>query len=191
MVDTPPQYRLTARDALPGFACTAGSTTLRAITGLGIVSLAVPADRRAAFERAIQTAYHMAVPRTGHAAVTPDQGIRLIGTAPGHYLLLGTAEGLLLNAVSAIGDAACFTDQSDAWVILELSGTLSRSVLSRSCMLDLHPAVFSVHQSAPTRIEHVTAHITRIGEHHYTIQSPRSSAESLAQALENTLKLIG
>ena len=190
MVDTLPQYRLNARDALPGFVCTVGDTTLRAIADLRIISLAVPADRQTAFERAIQTSYHMAAPRIGHAAVTPDQGIRLIGAAAEHYLLLGAAEDLPLHAVSALGDTALLTDQSDNWVILSLSGTLSRYVLSRFCMLDLHPDVFLLYQYASTRIEHITAHIMRIGENHYTIQSPRSSAESLAHALENALKLV-
>ena len=191
MAETPATYRLSARPALDGFARTLGDTTLRVLPDMRIVSLAVADDRQAAFEQAVQTLYTLTPPRVGYAAVTQDQRYRLIGAAPEQYLLLATERDLFLNAATQLNHTAFLTDQSDAWVILELTGSHSRDVLSRSCMLDLHPVAFAIHQSTRTLIEQISAYLTRTGEHRYLVQIPRSSADSLAQALDNTLTFIG
>jgi sarcosine oxidase subunit gamma len=78
------------------------------------------------------------------------------------------------------GDAASLTEQTDAWVRLEVTGPL-QSLFERLCNLDL--ARFGPGSATRTVIEHLGVHAIRRGPEAMTLLGPRSSAGSLHNAL--------
>lgn len=82
------------------------------------------------------------------------------------------------NIRDELKEKVAITDQTDAWVQLQLSGSTVREKLERLCPLDLHPDVFAVGNIARTTMEHLNVIILREGENTYTLMSARSSSKS-------------
>jgi sarcosine oxidase subunit gamma len=83
---------------------------------------------------------------------------------------------------SALGDAASVTEQTDAWVIFDLSALDLAPILERLCNVDF-PAVATGYATR-TLVEHLGVYLIKHGPGAARIYGPRSSAESLLHALE-------
>lgn len=93
--------------------------------------------------------------------------LTLLGTGPGRWLVLAaeeTPDGLLARLTDLAQDAAALTDQSDANLILELSGPRVRDALAKGVMLDLHPSVFGPGDAATTTVSHVGTTFWQVDE---------------------------
>jgi sarcosine oxidase subunit gamma len=86
----------------------------------------------------------------------------------------------LLNA--AFGDAASITEQTDAWVILDLAAPDLAPVLERLCNVDFRavPDGFATR----TVIDHLGCYLVKHGPGAARVFGPRSSAASLLHAVE-------
>jgi len=82
------------------------------------------------------------------------------------------------------------SDQTDAWVILEVEGVHVRDGLERICPLDLHPEAFSIGSAARTVMEHMGAMIVRTGTDRFLLLSARSSARSFLHAVETSFNNV-
>ena len=82
------------------------------------------------------------------------------------------------------GESAYITDQTDAWVILEISGESSREALERICQVDLDKNVFQLDGMARTTMEHMSAIIIRKADDTFYLMSASSSAKSFLHAVE-------
>ena len=76
------------------------------------------------------------------------------------------------------------TDQTDAWVILEISGESSREALERICQVDLDKNVFQLDGMARTSMEHMSAIIISKADDTFYLMSASSSAKSFLHAVE-------
>ena len=83
-----------------------------------------------------------------------------------------------------IGNAAYITDQTDAWVVLEISGVTSRTALERICQVDLDPNIFKLNAMARTTMEHMATIIIRTDVDTFLLMSASSSAKSFLHAVE-------
>ena len=90
----------------------------------------------------------------------------------------------------ALGEIAYYTDQSDSWAMLRISGPRARSILERVCPLDLHQDVFAVGAVARTMMEHLAVIILRTDKDAFLLMSPRSSASSFLHTLETTIEHV-
>ena len=82
------------------------------------------------------------------------------------------------------------TDQTDNWVILEVSGKATLSALERLCPLNLDLDAFPVGASGRTVMEHMGALIVRTGEDSFLLMSASSSAKSFAHAVELSFEWV-
>ena len=89
-------------------------------------------------------------------------------------------EDIVAHLKPHLGDTASLTEQTDAWVRLELTGPL-QPLLERLCNLDL--SRFLPGSATRTLIEHLGVYAIRRAEDRLTLLGPRSSAASLHHAL--------
>ncbi len=123
--------------------------------------------------------------RVGEVTGTPDGtgDLAVLWLSPDEFLLVGPDE-----AVSGVGTAACAGRLADALgaepgqvvdvsanrTTLELSGPRARTVLDKSCHLDLHPREFPVGRAVLTLLEKTPVVVWRTGEDAWRVM-PRAS----------------
>ena len=184
-------FALTARTPLGGYAHSFGSVTLAEVTGLSLVSAAVPQGGDAAFAAALAAGLGAARPATGDSAAGERYGARLLGMQPDQLLILFAApdpDRAAGTVVEALGPDAYVTDQSDSWAMLRIAGAGARAALERICMLDLDDAAFPEGRVARTVMEHLAVIILRDGPDSFLLMSPRSSARSFLHAVELSIE---
>ena len=90
---------------------------------------------------------------------------------------------LIADELKAVfGDAASVTEQTDAWVMLDLAAPDLAPVLERLCNVDFR-AVPAGHATR-TVMEHLGVYLVKHGPGAARLYGPRSSADSLLHALE-------
>lgn len=92
-----------------------------------------------------------------------------------HELIAGMLKG-------ALGDTASVTEQTDAWVALDLTAPDLAPLLARLCNVDF-PTVPAGHATR-TMIEHLGCYLIKHGTGSARLYGPRSAAGSLLHALE-------
>ena len=88
-------------------------------------------------------------------------------------------EGMLK---AALGDAASVTEQTDAWVALDLAAPDLAPVLERLCNVDFRAVADGY--ATRTMIEHLGCYLIKHGAGAVRLYGPRSSAKGLLHALE-------
>lgn len=84
-------------------------------------------------------------------------------------------------------DRTYLTEQSDAWAVLDLRGTLALPALERVCSLDLDADRFSRELVARTRMEHLSVIIHRLPTNGFRLYSARSTAGDFWHMLQTSL----
>lgn len=93
-----------------------------------------------------------------------------------------THEAIADHLKALFGQAASVTEQTDAWVILDLAAHDLAAVLERLCNVDFR-AVPQGHATR-TMLEHLGVYLVKLGPNTARLYGPRSSAQSLLHALE-------
>lgn len=150
-----------------------------------LTQLAIRALPAGASGEALGTALGSALPaRVGEVAGAADgSGVAVVWLSPDEFLAVGPDEaqsgvspeawaGELAGALGA--DPGQVVDVSANRTTLELSGPRSRSVLEKSCEIDLHPRVFPVGAAVVTLLESTGVIIWRTGEQTWRVM-PRAS----------------
>jgi sarcosine oxidase subunit gamma len=174
------------RSALDGFATPghfgrAGASGLTIVerTGIAFASINAKRDRRSALAAALDTAFGIALP-DGPRRVTSG-ALTLAGSGQAQWIASAEgpdAAGLAARLRARISPFAAVTDQSDARLVLHLSGANLRDVLAKGVPIDLDPRVFKVGDVAVTLAAYVGVQIDRIDEATYQLTTPRSTAGS-------------
>jgi len=182
--------KLAPSPVLGGYDRSFGDTRLTELSGVALVSVALPLGDEKAAEKAIKSAYQLAFPDSG--ASTATQTHRLIRTGADQGLLMFESDAANAEPeVQAALKGACYTSlQTDAWVVLSLSGPLANAVLERLCPIDLHDSRFPVDSAARTVMEHMSAIVLRDGADSYQLLSASSSAGSFLHAVETSLSYV-
>lgn len=165
---------------------TNSNITLTASTGLAVVSIATPNGGDIRLAEQLEAAYGAQIPKVGSSSLSADGKARFLRLQHDQIFLLFEYSGD--NAVSAVsnklGETGYFTDHSDSWAMLQISGSASRDALERICTLDLDPQTFSIGAVSRTAMDHLGVIILRDGNNSFLLLSPRSSANSFLQAIE-------
>ncbi|EWY40848.1 hypothetical protein N825_33500 [Skermanella stibiiresistens SB22] len=127
----------------------------------------------------------------GGDAPAIDDGITLIGTGPGRWLAIAEGrDGVDLEA--ALRRSGAVTDQSDAYVVIDLSGPDARRTLAKGVALDLHASVFPVGTSAVTVISHIGVTLWLAdAAPTFRLAVPRSYAASFVHWLKSSAAEFG
>ncbi|MEO1538224.1 MAG: sarcosine oxidase subunit gamma family protein [Pseudomonadota bacterium] len=174
---------LSPKTPLDGLDLTEGGNTIRERTDLALVSLAMPRGGEAALAGALQAHWGLGLPTAVKSATAGE--LRLISMTADQMMLIGTGDGTVFHqeVAAKLGALAYSTNQTDAWVCLEVRGPDTLPALERICPIDLAPDVFPVGAFARTTMEHLGALIIRLGADHFQLCSASSSAGSFAEAI--------
>lgn len=174
-----PAHRLQPLPALGHAADAVGPVTIAESTDWALASVAARRGREA--DLRARAAIGLPLPGPGqHATGTPFSAFWV---SPEMWLVEAphaSHEDIVAHLKPHLGDAASLTEQTDAWVRLDLAGPL-QPLLERLCNLDL--ARFPPGSATRTIIEHLGVYAIRRSEDHMTLLGPRSSAGSLHHAL--------
>ncbi|MEX3009737.1 sarcosine oxidase subunit gamma [Hoeflea sp. TYP-13] len=176
---------LKARSPLDNFHQDFGNLEIREVTGLALVSIATPLGGETQLEGAMASAYKAELPRVGTSTVSGVDDTRFLGLQPGQMFAMFAHDGdRAVEFVSKkLGENGYYTDQSDSWVFIQLSGTAARTALERICPIDIHADAFPIGAVTRTVMEHLGTIITRTGEDTFVLISARSSAKSFLHAV--------
>lgn len=186
MADYQSEYALTAQSVLGGVALDYKLCSITEVTDVQIASLACAVDAVSALQPQVNTALQADLPSVGEVSLSADEGVMLLGLQRDQWWVLSQqadSTHLVATLGALVGDKACITEQSDAWVALRLTGPGSRRALERICMPDLDPAVFPQQRVMRTTMEHLGVILVHEGPERYLLLSARSSAEMCLHAL--------
>jgi heterotetrameric sarcosine oxidase gamma subunit len=157
---------------------------------LALVSISTPQGGDATLADALKRGWSLDVPAPKLSTISGDT--RAIRTAPDQMMLVFPHPTPDANAhvQGKLNGAGYTTDQTDAWVVLELSGPQAISALERLCPLDLHDSAFPVNAAGRTSMEHMGALIVRTGNDTYRLMSASSSAQSFLHAVETSIEWV-
>ena len=184
------EITLQATPPLGGVEITIAGTHLRERHDLALVSAAIPLEGDEAFAAALREGFGLAVPGPRMSEVAGE--VRAIRSTADQCLLIFPHPAPDAEAVvqEEMRGAAYTTEQTDAWVRLELSGPLALAALERLCMLDLGARAFPEGAAARTVTEHMGAILIRTGPEAYLLFSASSSARSFLHAVETSLRYV-
>jgi len=119
-----------------------------------------------------------------------DGRVAIVWSGPGQWLVTSAeadAAGFAKAVSDRVGAAASCSDQSDARVVLRLSGDGARRTLMKVVGIDVHPTAFPVGAAAMTPVAHMPCHLWRCADANgapvFEIAGARSTAGSLWHAL--------
>ncbi|MEM8836967.1 MAG: sarcosine oxidase subunit gamma [Pseudomonadota bacterium] len=183
---------LKAKSPLNGYRKTLGKTKLEEVSGLSIVSLAIPQRGKTKLSDALKTAFGVAVPAPGKTLTMTSESGLLIGLQSDLVFALFMKD--MPDPVGfiggKIGDTAYLTRQSDGWCALRLSGPLTFAALERLSQVDLSPQSFPVGAVARTAMEHLNVIAIREDNETFLLLSASSSAPSFLHAVETSVRNV-
>ena len=160
---------------------------------LGLATVVAKRHKLEGLKTAVSTTYGVALPagprRAGSgvfafAGIGPDQWL---ASADG-----AEASGFASRLRGRIGLFAAVTDQSDARLLLRLSGPRVREVLAKGVPIDLHPKAFKPGDVANTVVAHIGVQIDMLDAAPvYQLTAPRSTAGSFWSWLTSSAAEFG
>jgi sarcosine oxidase subunit gamma len=167
--------------------------------GLGIARIAARRAQSAKVPELLRAQFGIDLPRGSRRASLGDVGIAGIG--PETWLATRDDAGNAGNAFaeslrSLLGECASVTDQSDAYVILRLTGPKVRETLAKLLPIDIHPRSFQVSDVAQTVCGYMNVTVWRLedtaqGDPTFEVWVGRSLAVSLHQAISHAAAEFG
>jgi sarcosine oxidase subunit gamma len=106
--------------------------------------------------------------------------------APGQWFIVGPARldpAVVREKDAALGPDLRLSDQSCGRVRLAVSGPGSRELLAKGSAVDFSARAFPLGSSAATLFNHVSVHVTRLGDARFEMIVLRSFAQSLWEEL--------
>lgn len=181
-------FKLTAAPALGGADLGIGGNRITERRDLALVSVAVPQGGEAGLVKALKSAFKIDFP--GATQSTTAGETRAIRTSPDQLMLVfpRATPDAEPHVQAGLKGAGYTTDQTGAWVVLEISGPATLAALERLCPLDT--AVMPQDAAARTVIEHMGAMIVRLGPERFLLLSAGSSAQSFLHAVETSLRYV-
>lgn len=183
--------KLEATSPLDGYVKDFGAVQVEEVTTKAIVSIAEPLGMKTKLHTAIKKSLGAEWPEIGRSTLS-SKGYQLLGIQSDMIFALFEHPSGLADAdiKAALKDNAYCTDQSDAWVLLEIKGEGVYHALERICALDISDQSFPVGCVARTQMEHLGVVILKTAENAFLLISAASSADdflhAVALSIENT-----
>ena len=154
---------------------TLGGVTLQAADIGRLTSIAPFSGAAENLSEAMKAAHGLRFPKSN--SITGRAGTRSIWFGRDMALLAGP------DPDPSLAEHAALTDQTDAWVAVELSGADSQAVLARLVPVDLGNRAFPRNATARTLLGHLNVSLTRTGDDAFLILVFRSMARTLHHEL--------
>ena len=182
------EHTLEAAPLLGGKSLSFGDSRVVERDDLALVSIATPQDGGEALAAILKDEWAFDVPAPTLSSTSGD--VRAIRTAADQMMLVfpHLTPDANVHVQVKLDGVGYTTDQTDAWVVLEVSGPDSIAALERLCPLDLHASAFPVNAAGRTVMEHMGAMIVRTDDDGYLLMSASSSAQSFLHAVETSFR---
>ncbi|MGI9391312.1 MAG: sarcosine oxidase subunit gamma [Boseongicola sp.] len=182
------EHALKAAPLLGGTNLNFGDSTVVERDDLALVSIATPHGGDDALAAALKGGWSLDMPDPTLSTISGE--IRAIRTSSDQMMLVfrHATSDANEHVQGKLDGAGYTTDQTDAWVILEVTGPNAIAALERLCPLDLHDSAFPVNAAGRTVMEHMGAMIVRTGDQSYQLMSASSSAKSFLHAVETSFR---
>ena len=148
---------------------------------MAITSVAPFQGQTQAVSKALEAQIGLGLPQVGQS-LAREEGARVTWAGMGQFFVTGPE-------LSPI-EGAAITDQTDAWVGVELVGECARDVLARLTAIDLRPDTFVIGRSARAQIGHMNALLLRVGADVYAVFVFRSMAATLVHEIETAMRSV-
>jgi heterotetrameric sarcosine oxidase gamma subunit len=161
-------------------------------TDIAVASVIAKLGRRSALTNAVNAAFGVSLPEgprrdaQGAFAFSGVGRDQWIASAEGEE-----AAGFAARARARIGPFALVADQSDARLVLRLSGPHVRDVLAKGVPVDLHPQAFKPGDVANTVVGYINTQIDMIDDATFQLAAPRSMAGSFWSLLSASAAEFG
>ena len=190
-----PSFTLTATSPLDGHCTIVDGASLVEASPRSIVSLSPFTGNEAVFNTVIDKLFNSAPPSATKAYErTGKNALVLLPSSHNQWFLCfdNEVKDPVYVASDMLGKVAsnevAMTNQSDAWVILELTGPLVYLTLERICPIDCSSLAMPIGTTARTMIEHLGTIVLRRpndvnGNPCFWLMSARSSATSFLHVI--------
>ena len=167
-----------------------GGVTLAESPGLALASVAARLGQETACTERLARIVGCPAPGPGKAMSGETFGI--FWTGPEQWMVVApfeTHEALAAEVKAALGETASVTEQTDAWVVLDLAGTATVDMLERLCPVPSRRMAAGDVQR--TTIDHLGCFVwCRAAGRDFRILGPRSAARSLHHALITAVRSV-
>ena len=182
--------RLKATLPLCGYRHTIGEISLEE-TRHEIYSLALPKGKE---EQSVEKFKKIVGPvpnNVGQSSINKNGTIRVVKNATDQFFMICTHELLTIEeTIKSLTDSFYITEQSDAWVKLEITGPNIQHGLERICPLNLNPDYFPVNYAQRTLMEHLGVLIIKVNDSCFLLLSPSSSAKFFLESIKTSFEYI-
>lgn len=186
-------YILEKQSPLDGFEKKYEGFKLAEIKDKSLVMIAIPENKKTQIASAIKDSSGLTIPEMTKSTKSSDGTITLWRLQKNQVFAYYDYENH--NAEESIkerlkAEDAYYTDQSDTWAIIHLSGQRSNEALERICPINLDPKVFTKGNVVRTSMEHIASIVYKEDENSYLILVMRSFAKSMLHALEVSIENV-
>ncbi len=185
-------YTLTKESPLNGVEHEFDDVTVTEVIDQSLVMVAIPRGKIDEIGSAINKSCGLVIPAMGQSTQSSDASITLWRLQKNQVLAYYGYEGhdAENDIAKKLNAPAYYTDQSDTWAMIRVSGARSRDVLERICPLDLDPDKFTLGSVSRTVMEHIGTIIYRDGDDSYVLLTMRSFSHSMLHAIEVSVKNV-
>ena len=168
---------------------------VRIHANLGIAKLSARTGARAAVEQHLRADFEIDLPTSPRR--TSSSHVTAIGLGPDSWLLTGESipYSLATSLKSSLGSAASLCDQTDAYVVLSLTGARLRETLAKLIPVDLHSRSFHPGDAVQTLAHHIGIILWRLEDVDdlpvFELAVPRSYFSSLRESLYESAAEFG
>ena len=183
-------FTLDPKPLLGGVDLMVGQNRIVELDELAIVSVATPLGGDENLAKALKTGWNISVPEPTLSSAEGD--MRAVRSGADQLLLIFPHETPDAEAMvqSKLNGAGYTTDQTDNWLVLEVSGPDVASALERLSPVDLSLSAFPDGANARTVMEHMGALVICIGADRFLLMSASSSAASFLHAVETSFAYV-
>ncbi|MCS5590937.1 MAG: hypothetical protein NZ775_00215 [Gammaproteobacteria bacterium] len=186
-------YTIVKESPLGGVEHEFDGVTVSEVVDQSLVMVAMPNGKADEIEAAMSKSCGLSVPAMGQSTQSSDSSVTLWRLQKSQVLAYYAYEGDDAEANIAArfnAPSAYYTDQSDTWAMIRVSGERSRDVLERICPIDLDPSVFTLGSVSRTIMEHIGTIIYRDGDDSYVLLTMRSFGRSMSHAIEVSVENV-
>jgi sarcosine oxidase subunit gamma len=167
-----------------------GAVTIVETPGLALASVAARLGQEAACTKHL--ARIVGCPAPGPGKAMSGETFDIFWTGPEQWMVaapFGGHEALAAEVKAALGETASVTEQTDAWVVLDLAGSATVDMLERLCPVPSRRMAAGDVQR--TTVDHLGCFVwCRTAGRDFRIIGPRSAAHSLHHALTTAARSV-
>ena len=185
------KFKLKAESFLSVSKSKIGKNQIVECSDITLISVSIPQGGETKLANRLKSKFGFKAPSATISTIS--EKMRAIKSGADQYLLFvaeSPENGTYARIRDEIEPFGYTTEQTDAWIMLEISGPQTIAALERICPLNLDASVFPVDAFARTHMEHMGALIIRIADEKFLLCSASSSANSFFHAIETSYRNV-